>query len=62
MPKRVYHADEKRPMDERDELVAEAMIALTNRLDLYEGDTVTDVTAKKADANHFGRVVVTFNE
>ena len=62
MTQRVYKADEKRPMDERDQLIAEAMIALTNRLDLYEGDDVVDVTTKKADANHFGKVVLTFNE
>ena len=49
-------------MDERDQLIAEAMIVLTNKLDLYEGDTINDITTKKADVNHFDKVVVTFNE
>jgi len=58
--KRTYHADEKRALDERDQLIAEAMIALTNKHDLYEGDVVTDVTTKKADRNHLHKVTVTF--
>ena len=50
-------------MNKRDELVAEAIITLTNRHDWnWPEDRVVDVTAKKCDANHFGRVVITINE